>query len=372
MAAYGLYTHIQSNRRRSIALLLGLFFLIYVMVFAGALVAEALSYDASVDWLLRAAWRDTVHALPWATGVAALWILIAYKFNQSLIDAVTGGHEVTRKEEPRLYNLLENLCISRGIPMPKLKIIETGALNAFASGMNEKQYSISVTTGLLERLDDAEIEAVLGHELTHIRNGDVRMLVIAVIIAGVIGFFAELVFRLLFHGGLRWKPRSGDSGKGGGGAIIAIVVAVALVALAWFLSIVVRFALSRRREFLADAGAVELTKNPDAMITALRKIDGRGELEDSTSAVMEMCVDNPRSGFTDLFATHPSIDARVAALVQHAGGHDPGPIELPPPEDALDEGAIPDGTGSESGGSQPPAEPAPLPGSGPWGQPGRT
>ena len=111
--------------------------------------------------------------------------------------------------------------------------------------------------------------------------------------------------------------------------------------MAWLLSIVIRFALSRRREFLADAGSVELTKNPDAMITALRKIEGRGELEGATSAVMEMCVDNPRSGFADLFATHPPIDRRVAALVQFAGGHDPGPIALPPPDDAPDEGAEP-------------------------------
>jgi len=160
-AAYGLYTHIQSNKRRSIALLLGLFFLVYVMVYAGALVAEAMRYDASVQWLLRAAWRDLIWALPWATGGTLVWIAIAYLFNQSLIDAVTGGREVTRKEQPRLYNLLENLCISRGIPMPKLKVMEDEALNAFASGLNASQYSISVTTGLLNRLDDPEVEAVL-------------------------------------------------------------------------------------------------------------------------------------------------------------------------------------------------------------------
>jgi heat shock protein HtpX len=339
-AAYGLYSHIQSNKRRSIALLLGLFLLVYVMVFAGALVAEALYSDASLDWLLRAAWRDLMYALPWATAGAAAWIAIAYKYHQSLIDAVTGGREVTRKEEPRLYNLLENLCISRGIPMPRLKVMDDSALNAFASGLNEKQYAISVTTGLLEQLDDAEIEAVLGHELTHIRNGDVRMLVIAVVIAGVIGFFAELVFRMLFQGGFRWGGgrSSGSSDRGKGGAGIAIVIAIVLIAVAWLLSVVIRFALSRRREFLADAGAVELTKNPDAMITALRKIEGRGELEEAPSAVMEMCVDNPRSGFADLFATHPAVDRRVAALVQFAGGHDPGPIALPPPDDTADEG----------------------------------
>jgi len=379
-AAYGLYSHIQSNKRRSIALLLGLFFLVYVMVFAGALIGEALYYDASVDWLIRAAWRDLYYAFPWATGVALLWILIAYRYNQALIDAVTGGREVTRTEQPRLYNLLENLCISRGIPMPKLKVMEDGALNAFASGLNQKQYSITVTIGLLDRLDDAEVEAVLGHELTHIRNGDVRMLVIAVIIAGVIGFFAELVFRMLFESFRFGSSRSGggsssggDSDRGKGGAFIAIIIGVALIALAWLLSVVIRYALSRRREFLADAGSVELTKNPDAMITALRKIEGRGELEGATSAVMEMCVDNPRSGFADLFATHPPIDSRVAALVEYAGGHDPGPIELPPPDETEGQGEQPDQADAESPTPALPAEPPATggPASGPWGPHGR-
>ena len=222
--------------------------------------------------------------------------------------------------------------------MPKLKVTDDEALNAFASGLNEKQYSITVTQGLLDHLNDKEIEAVLGHELTHIRNGDVRMLVIAVIIAGVIGFFAELLFRMMFQGGWRWgggRSSSSDSdrGKGGGGA--AIVIAIALVAVAWLLSVVIRFALSRKREYLADAGSVELTKDPDAMISALRKIEGRGELEGATSAVMEMCIDNPREGFADLFATHPSIESRIAALVQFAGGHDPGPLDLP--EETQDE-----------------------------------
>jgi heat shock protein HtpX len=333
-AAYGLYTHIQSNRRRSIALLLGLFFLVYVMVYAGALLAEALSHDASLDWLLRTAFRDLLWAAPWATLGTAAWIVIAYLFNQSLIDAVTGASEVTRKEQSRLHNLLENLCISRGIPMPKLKVMEDGALNAFASGLNDKQYSITVTTGLLDNLDDPEVEAVLGHELTHIRNGDVRMLVIAVIIAGVIGFFAELLFRMLFQGGMRWgrgSRSSGDSDRGKGGGGPAIIIAIALVDAAWLLSTAIRFALSRRREYLADAGSVELTKNPDAMISALRKIESRGELEGATSAVMEMCVDNPREGFADLFATHPPIESRIKALIEFAGGHDPGPLDLPPP-----------------------------------------
>jgi heat shock protein HtpX len=349
MAAYGLYSHIQSNRRRSIALLIGLFFLIYVLVYAGALVAEALSVNAGPDTLMRLAWNDLLHAAPWATIGTALWVVIAYYFHQGMIDALTGGREVTRAEEPRLYNILENLCISRGITMPKLKIMESDALNAFATGMSAKQYSITVTTGLLNRLNDAEIESVLGHELTHIRNGDVRMMVIAVIIAGVVSFFAELVFRLWFYNGFCFRGgRSVD--RRGGGAAVAVLVAVALIAVAYFLSIVIRLALSRSREFLADAGSVELTKNPDAMIAALRKIEGRGELPGATSAVMEMCLDNPRQGFGELFDTHPSVDSRIAALVKFAGGHDPGPLALPPPQSEADDER-----------SEPP------PPSGPWG-----
>lgn len=387
MAAYGLYTHIASNKMRSMLLLVGLFFLVYVMVFAGALLAEVLQHNnRAVDFYLRAAWRDMYAAIPVATIGAVVWIIVAYFFHQKIIDLVTGGRDVTRTEQPRLYNQLENLCISRGIPMPKLKVMDSPALNAFATGLNPRQYAITVTSGLLNNLDDAEVEAVLGHELTHIRNGDVQLMVVAVIIAGVIGFFGELFFRIFFNNGIRFgggRSSSSDSDRkgGGGGAIFAVLIAVALIALAWIMSQVVRFALSRSREFLADAGSVELTKNPDAMISALRKIENRGELPGATSAVMEMCVDNPREGFADLFATHPSVDERVKALVKFAGGHDPGPMALPEHEVADDTADAPT-HGPWSDEPAPPAPPAPggqgnrLPGPlpipgpipGPWGR----
>src|SRR4051794_22856502 len=223
MAAYGLYTHIASNKFHSMLLLAGLFVLIYVMVFAGALIAEVIvNSDGSVDYYLTAALRDLIQAVPYATIAAALWIVIAYFFHQSIIDAVTGGEDVTRLQQPRLYNLLENVCISRGIPMPKLKVMDSEALNAFATGLNRRQYSVTVTTGLLQALNDQEIEAVLGHELTHIRNGDVQLMVIAVVIAGVVGFFAELFFRSFFYsnwnfGGRRSSASNGDGKSGSGG-----------------------------------------------------------------------------------------------------------------------------------------------------------
>ena len=180
---------------------------------------------------------------------------------------------------------------------------------------------------------------MLGHELTHIRNGDVQLMVVAVIIAGVVGFFGELFFRMFTNCAgvpaaavrLRRPPRHRRTATARAAAArsSSIIIAVALIVLAWLLSQVVKLALSRSREFLADAGSVELTKNPDAMISALRKIENRGELPGATSAVMELCVDNPREGFADLFATHPSVETRVKALVQYAGGHDPGPLALP-------------------------------------------
>jgi heat shock protein HtpX len=396
MAAYGLYTHIAANKTRSMLLLGGLFVLVYVMVYAGALIAEVLTYGAGApaDYYLTAAAHDLVKAFPFATGGAFLWIAIAYFFHQRIVDAVTGGEDVTRQQQPRLYNLLENLCISRGIPMPKLKIVESDALNAYATGLNQRQYAVTVTTGLLNALDDQEVEAVLGHELTHIRNGDVQMMVIAVIIAGVVGFFAELFFRSFtnfgYYGGYgrgSWSSSSSssegsssssDRKSSGGGAIIVIIIAVALIALAWALSQMVRLALSRSREYLADAGSVELTKNPDAMVSALRKIENRGELPGATSAVMELCLDNPRQGFSDLFATHPSVDARVQALVKFAGGHDPGPLALPSdPAQAQPEGdqappALPKGPWNDAANPTGDVSPAAPSGqsSGPWGSTG--
>src|SRR5260370_29308914 len=387
MAAYGLYTQIASNKFRSMVLLAGLFVLIYVLVYAGALIAEVvINSDASVDYYLMAALRDLMTAFPYACGAAALWIGIAYFFHQNMIDAVTGGEDVTRQQQPRLYNLLENLCISRGIPMPKLKVMESPALNAFATGLNRRQYAVTVTTGLLKALNDQEIEAVLGHELTHIRNGDVQLMVVAVIIAGVVGFFGELFFRTFTNlswssGGGGWSSSSSsrsssssssdsDSKGSGGGAIIVVIIAVALIMLAWLLSQVVKLALSRSRELLADAGSVELTKNPDAMISALRKIENRGELPGATSAVMELCVDNPREGFADLFATHPSVDSRVQALVKFAGGHDPGRLALP--SDRADEPDERPHPPAPADTAPPPLQRGPWsdadPSPGPWGR----
>ncbi|MBB4039677.1 heat shock protein HtpX [Microvirga flocculans] len=339
LSAFGLYTHIQANRRRSALLIAGLFLLFYLMTFGLALLWQVAPWleggTDSFEPLLRAAMRDSLWIAPAATALAGLWVWCGLRFNTFLLNLTTGSSSLERAQAPRLYDLLENLCISRGMTPPRLRILETEAPNAFASGTRAEQYTITVTRGLIDLLDDREMEAVLAHELTHIRNEDVRTMVIAVLVVGIFSFIGEFAYRWLRDSSGYWgfwdlstrrKSRFDTGGtdketKEKGGRLAILLIAALCIAVAWQLSLLVRFALSRRREYLADAGAVELTKNPDAMIGALTKIQGKGELANVPSGVMELCLDNPRSGWADLFATHPSIEKRIDALVRYAGGH---------------------------------------------------
>ncbi|MBX9931329.1 MAG: M48 family metallopeptidase [Methylobacterium sp.] len=320
MTAYGLYTHIRANEIRSRVLVGILFALVLVLAFGAALVVRAMGGNLpagsppALSIYLAAAAGDLIWLGPIAFAGAFLWLFVAYHAHQRLIDGVTGARAVTRAEAPELYGLLENLCIARGLTVPRLNVVEDQALNAYATGLNPNQYAITVTTGLTQALNPREMEAVLAHELTHIRNDDVRTMMIAILIAGVFSFAGEMLMR----GNL-----TSGRGRDRGGALPALLIGVALVVIAWGASRLIRFSLSRTREYVADAGAVELTKDPDAMIGALLKISGRGELARAPSGVMEMCVDNPRSGIGDLFATHPSIDDRIAALTRYAGGSPP-------------------------------------------------
>src|SRR5690606_30988518 len=221
------------------------------------------------DMALAASWLTTT--VPLAVIASAIWFAIAWFANQSMIDAMTGARKVERRSEPELYNLLENLAISRGMQTPTLRIIETDALNAYASGLHEGRYSVTVTRGLMQVLDRDELEAVLAHALTHVINKDVRTMVIASIFAGIISVVAELVLRnlIFMRGGRREENKN---------ALPLILIGLVIAGLGYGLAIVIRMTLSRTREYVADAGAVELTKNPDAMIGALRKIEGRSSV----------------------------------------------------------------------------------------------
>lgn len=315
LQAVGLKTHIWNNNIRSILLLMGFPVLLLCMIFAffglmGILnTAQTQISPAEIAW--HSGWGGLAATWYWAFIVAIIWFGIAFLFHGRMIAAAVHSRPVERREYPELYNLLENLCISRGVPMPKLCIMETPALNAFASGINQKTFTITVTRGLLDSLNERELRAVLAHELSHILNRDVRLLIISVIFVGMISFTAELIARRMFWG----LHFSRDRGRN---QIAAMLIAFLILAVGYFFAIVIRFALSRKREFLADAGAVELTKDPDAMVDALHKISGDSDIENVPDDVKAMFIENP-PGFMSLFATHPPIEERVVALRQYAG-----------------------------------------------------
>ena len=323
MGAVGLQTHIWANNTRSILLLAAFPVLMIGILYGVQLILMGMGFLPGTgrglgdDMALAASWLGGT--VPLAFGIAAVWFAISYFGSQAMIDVMTGARKVERRSEPDLYNLLENLAISRGLRTPALRVIESDRLNAFATGLHEGQYSITVTRGLVNTLTRDELEAVLGHELTHVINKDVRTMVIASIFAGIISVIAELVFRGLFYS-------RGGGRRDNKNAMPLILIGLAFAAVGFALAIVIRMMLSRTREYVADAGAVELTKNPDAMISALRKVEGRSSLK-GPDELQQLFLDNQPNGvgLEGLFATHPSIQKRVEALVRFGGGRDPGP-----------------------------------------------
>jgi heat shock protein HtpX len=344
--AVGLQTYIWNNNARSLFLLAGfpflLFLLLYgieVMLLGSGVVRQPCDYDVGCGNPLAYALVLSVQSLPIAIAVALIWFVIAYFANQKIIDLATGARPIQREDNPQLYNTLENLCISRGMKTPTLRIIENPDLNAFASGLHEGQFSITITRGLLDQLNHDELEAVLGHELTHIINRDVRTMIIAAVFAGIISLVAQVLARALWF--------RGGGGRRGGALVLVGLAAAGIAAL---LAVVIRMAISRKREFIADAGSVELTKNADAMISALQKVSGHAHL-DAPEEVRGLFLENHETGIFGLFATHPPIEKRIAALVEYAGGH----VSEAPPE------PIYESSPSEAA----PATPAP----GPWSDP---
>lgn len=318
MQAIGLKTHIWNNNAKCV-LLLGAFpFLIMGLVFALMMLWSGYVEGIGVQEGISLSMSRIPTVAPIAFGGAAAWFGIAFFAHNSMINLATKAKPVTRSQEPEAYDLLENLCISRGMTMPRLNVIETDVMNAFASGIRDKNYAITLTRGLLNGLNKGELEAVIAHELSHILHRDVRLLVITVVFVGIISFVGEIVVRGVMRTNIPRTDNHRRSGGGNSGALIFF--ALAIIAISYMLAIVLRFALSRKREYMADAGSVELTKNPDAMISALQKISGKAEMKWAPAEVREMALENPKTGLAGLFATHPPIEKRIAALVKYAGG----------------------------------------------------
>ena len=263
---------------------------------------------------------------PIVFGIAAVWVLIGYFFNDAIIHRATGAKPVTRERQPKLYELLEILCISRGLAVPRLYLVDTEAMNAYASGIDAKSYAITVTSGLLNQLTPDELEAVLAHELTHIMERDCRLLIVTVVFVGMISFLTQMLWR-----SLRLVSFARIRGKGAIAILVLMFVAAVAFAIGYMLALILRFAISRRREFQADAGSVDLTKNPDALISALLKIAHNPDVPHVPSEVRQMFIENPpsRLDWGGLFATHPPIAKRIEIL-ETLGGHVPD-VQSPSP-----------------------------------------
>jgi len=309
----GLQTHIWNNNAKSMALLALYPILIVGIMWLCSLVVTGISHGGTpsssatsqsvtmANGLIYAYW-------PLIIAGVVIWFTIAWFFHTKMIRKLSHSHPVTRKEEPELYNLLENLSIAAGMQTPRLEIIETHARNAFASGIDQKSFTVTVTRGLMNSLTKDELEGVIAHELTHILNRDVRLLIITIIFTGMIGFAAQMIWSQIRYGFIY----SGRSREKGGGILIMMALAATLW-VGYMLTLFTRFAISRKREFMADAGAVQLTKNPEAMMRALQRIAGRDHIPETTGDIAMMCIENHKP-FMGLFATHPPIEKRILAL----------------------------------------------------------
>ena len=296
-----MYQQISSNKRKSL-LLLGGFILLY----------------AGVGWVLSLWFGQSAFFI--ALGVAIAMVIVNLYMGDDLVLAVSGARRVESKEEaPELWRKVENLAITSGLPMPRLYIVPDQSPNAFAAGRKPEQAIVAVTSGLLERLDEEELEGVLAHEMSHIRNYDVRLMTYAAVLAGSIAMISQIFLR-----GLLWGGGRRDDSRGGANPIVLVIVVIALI-LAPIAAIVIQTAISRRREYVADASAVELTRYPQGLASALRTISGNMAPSDrlSNQAIAHLMIAQPLSAggrVSRLFATHPPIEDRIARLEAMSGG----------------------------------------------------
>ncbi|MBI4087558.1 MAG: M48 family metallopeptidase [Candidatus Liptonbacteria bacterium] len=288
-----LYTHRDSNIRKT-WLLLGSFFILII----------------GLGWLFSYAYHST-EILYFAVGLSLVMNGLSYWYSDKIALSMSGARPVKREENLYLYRMVENLCITAGLPLPKLYIIESGQMNAFATGRNPKNASIAVTRGALDKLKNEELEGVLAHELSHVGNGDILVMSIVVVLAGVIAILADWFLRISFFAG-------DDDNRGNAFALIVGLVAAILAPLA---ATLVQLAVSRKREFLADASGALLTRYPDGLADALQKI-ARDEIPMSHAhnATAHLFISNPFKGkqktnwLAKLFMTHPPVEDRIKAL----------------------------------------------------------
>ncbi|MCD8072850.1 MAG: M48 family metallopeptidase [Alistipes sp.] len=315
MEYVGIHTQQRRNNTRSTILLILFPCLVLLLVFLFCFLLAVFANDGQTEGIGEFVLDMFVGAAPIAMGVVVIWFLIAYFTNTRIISRATHSRPLERKENKRIYNMVENLCMSQGMPMPRINVIDDPSLNAFASGINNKSYTVTLTTDIMNALDDKELEGVIAHELSHIRNRDVRLLIVSIVFVGIFAMVAQMSLRMAAR-----APRSRNN-KGGGAALVLLLAAL-LAGLGFFFSTMMRFAISRKREYMADAGAAEMTRNPQALASALRKISGNPAVANlGRDDVAQLFIEHPKMGAkgkqgTSLFATHPPIESRIQILEQ--------------------------------------------------------
>lgn len=321
MQYIGIHTQQNRNNFRSLLLLCLFPCLVVGLVFLFCYLLVLLTGNNEQTHILV---MQTVRAMfiriiPYVLGGVLIWFFIAYFANTSIIDSATGSRPLERKDNKRVYNLVENLCMSQGMKMPKVNIIDDDSLNAFASGINVWTYTVTLSRGIIAKLNDDELEAVIAHELSHIRNHDVRLLIISIVFVGIFAMLGQIAMQAVYYSS--FSRRRDEKGNG---TILVILLAMLVAAVGYFFSTLMRFAISRKREYLADAGAAEMTKNPLALASALRKISADPDIEAVTREdVAQLFIENPGkqtksalSCLSGLFATHPPIAKRIRILEQ--------------------------------------------------------
>jgi heat shock protein HtpX len=311
MKYFGLQSQIWRNNTNSVLILVMFPVVFFILTW---LFFFFLSYTSNEQLSLTQVNSTFLRTVPFIIAGVAVWFTIAYFSHSAMIKAATDSRPLSRQENKRVYNLVENLTIASGMPLPRINIIEDDSLNAFASGIDTKSFTVSLSRGIIDKLSDDELEAVIAHELTHIRNRDVRLLIISIVFVGIFAFVSETLFRSMRFG------RIGRNKKGGA----AILIALLLAFVGYLIASLFRFALSRKREYLADAGSAELTKRPLSLASALRKISADPTIEAvKRKDVAQLFIQNPQQtekknslSLSSLFATHPPINKRIDILEQ--------------------------------------------------------
>ena len=324
-----IYEHIEENKRRTVLLVL-LFPLVFALLVAATagifffLLSDPGTSPTYANGLTEAQ-MNVVQLVLWLTPVcwvvAVLWIVISYFAGDKMMMSGVGAVEISRQDQPEIFRLVENLCITRGLPLPRIYILDDDSLNAFATGRDPEHASVALTKGIVKRLERAELEGVVAHELAHVENRDIRLMLLTVAGISFFTFAGEILLRMGLSSG-----RGNRKNEGGG---IFIILGLVCLVYGYFLAPLIRLAVSRQREYQADATAALTTRNPRALASALRKIssDSRVEALDKRESMAAMCIANPLekmglfSSLSGLLATHPPIQKRIEVLLEMDGTH---------------------------------------------------